>query len=41
MYVTNRAMVESYRKCAHMHAKEVKEVCGVQVGFKPTANNAR
>ena len=21
MYVTNRAMVEAYRKCAHMHAK--------------------
>ena len=21
MYDTNRAMVEAYRKCAHMHAK--------------------
>ena len=21
MYVTNRAMVEAYRKCAHKHAK--------------------
>ena len=21
MYVTNRAVVEAYRKCAHMHAK--------------------
>ena len=25
MYVTNRAMVEAYRKCAHMHAKALPQ----------------